>query len=209
MLTPTKPLTKVASGLLVLCFLLSSACATGPKKIVDDEAGLSQWQKANKRLKRGKFEKALVLLDEIITLEAGFAAAHINRGIALAGLKRNSEALAALETGLKLRPKNPRTIAAAYNQAGMLYRSNQQLDAARKSYEKALRADPSFDLAPFNLALLYDQALDQPEKALSFYQQYQQLQESPDPAVAVWMRILEIDRLGRGTEKAPSSEEQD
>lgn len=182
---------KIAIALLSIALI--SGCATGPKTPVDDEAGLSQWQKANKRLKRGKYDKALVILDQILIAQPKFAAAHINRGIALAGLQRNADALAALETGLKLRPDNARTIAAAYNQAGMLYRQNLQLEAARKSYEKAVRADDSFDMPHFNLALLYDKALNQPQKALQHYALYQSLQDTPDPAVQVWTKIIEKD----------------
>lgn len=181
-----KPLT-----ILVVSLLLATGCATGKKSPLDDEAGLNQWQKANKRLSRGNYDKALVMLDEIIVTQPKFAAAHINRGIALAGLSRNAEALLAIETGLKLKPKNPRTVAAAYNQAGMLYRRSQQLDAARKTYEKAVRADETFDLPLFNLALLHEQALDQPAVALEYYARFQALQDSPDPAVQLWSKIIE------------------
>lgn len=182
----TKPLI-----LMLLSVLLATGCATSPKGPLDDEAGLSQWQKANKRLKRGNYAKALVMLDEIIVTQPNFAAAHINRAIALAGLGQDPAALQALETGLRLKPQNPRTVAAAYNQAGMLYRRSQQLEAARKTYEKALRADETFDLPLFNLALLYEQALNQPELALAYYQRYQALQDTPDPAVQVWAKMLE------------------
>lgn len=176
---------------LLVSLVLATGCATSKKGPLDDEAGLSQWQKANKRLKRGNYAKALVMLDEIIVTQPNFAAAHINRGIALAGLRQDPAALQSLETGLRLKPKNPRTVAAAYNQAGMLYRRSQQLDAARKTYEKAIRADESFDLPLFNLALLYEQALNQPEIALDYYQRFQSLQDTPDPAVQVWAKILE------------------
>jgi tetratricopeptide (TPR) repeat protein len=177
----------------LLGFSLLTGCTSTGGKQQDDEAGLSQWQKANKRLKRGKYDKALVLLDEILVTQPELAEAHINRGIALAGLRRNAEALVALETGLNLHPQNPRTVASVYNQAGIIYRSNQQLDAARKAYEKAVNQDPSFDLPHFNLALLYEKALGQPEKALQHYAAYQALQDTPDPAVQVWVRMLEKD----------------
>lgn len=184
-----------ARALLIalLGFGLVTGCASTSAVKQDDEAGLSQWQKATKRLKRGKYDKALALLDEIILQQPDLAAAHINRGIALAGLQRNTDALVAIETGLNLDPQNPRTAAAGYNQAGMLYRKNQQLDAARKVYLKAINADPSFDLPHFNLALLYEQAHKQPAEALQHYAAYQALQDTPDPAVQVWMRILEKD----------------
>lgn len=197
-------LNKVSTHLgLLLCITLLGGCASSGKKALDDEAGLNQWQKIEKRLKRGKYEKALALLDEIIVETHDFPAAHINRGIALAGLKRDAEALEALQTGLEQRPKNPRTIAAAYNQAGMMYRRSQQLDAARKSYEKALRADPSFDLPHFNLALLYEQALNEPRKALAHYAEYQALQDTPDPAVQVWVRMIEKDIASAASEVTP------
>lgn len=185
----------------LLGLALISGCASGPKVPADDEAGLNQWQKATKRLKRGKYDKALLLFDEIVMQQPKFAAAHINRGIALAGLQRNTDALAAIETGLKLRPKNPRTIAAAYNQAGMLYRKNQQLDAARKTYEKAVRADDTFDLPQFNLAVLYDIALNQPEKALIHYGEFQALQDTPDPAIQTWMRMIEKGLAGENAKE--------
>lgn len=196
--TATHRMLNITAKLCValLGIALISGCASGPKVPVDDEAGLNQWQKATKRLKRGKYDKALVLFDEIVLQQPKFAAAHINRGIALAGLQRNADALAAIETGLKLRPKTPRTISAAYNQAGMLYRKNQQLDAARKTYEKAIRADETFDLPQFNLAVLYDVALNQPGNALTHYAKFQALQDTPDPAIQTWMRIIEKDLAG-------------
>lgn len=177
----------------VLGLGLVTGCASTGNVDKDDEAGLSQWQKANKRLKRGKYDKALVLLDEIILQQPELAEAHINRGIALAGLQRNAEALEALEAGLNLYPENPRTVASIYNQAGIIYRNNQQLDAARKAYNKAVNADPSFDLPHFNLALLYDKVYKQPAEALQHYAAYQALQDRPDPAVQVWVRMLEKD----------------
>lgn len=193
MLKQIKMHTRILKALTILIAsaLLVTGCATGKKSLLDDEAGLNQWQKANKRLSRGNYDKALVMLDEIIVTQPKFAAAHINRGIALAGLGRDAEALLAIETGLKLKPKNARTIAAAYNQAGMLYRNSQQLDAARKTYEKAVRADETFDLPLFNLALLYEKALNQPAVALEYYARFQALQDSPDPAVQVWSKIIE------------------
>lgn len=189
--------------LLVLTALLATGCVTSKKGPLDDEAGLSQWQKANKRLKRGNHAKALVMLDEIIVTQPNFAAAHINRAIALAGLRRDPEALQAIETGLRLKPKNPRTVAGAYNQAGMLYRRSQQLDAARKTYEKAIKADETFDLPLFNLALLYEQALNQPETALEYYARFQALQDTPDPAVQLWSKIIEKELAAA---KTPSEE---
>lgn len=192
--------------LIVLTALLATGCATSKKGPLDDEAGLSQWQKANKRLKRGNHAKALVMLDEIIVTQPNFAAAHINRAIALAGLRRDPEALQAIETGLRLKPKNPRTIAAAYNQAGMLYRRSQQLDAARKTYEKAMKADETFDLPLFNLALLYEKALNQPETALEYYARFQALQDTPDPAVQLWSKIIEKELAAAQTTSEESAE---
>lgn len=193
MLKQIKMPTRIIKTLMIVLAsaLLVTGCATGKKSLLDDEAGLNQWQKANKRLNRGNYAKALVMLDEIIVTQPKFAAAHINRGIALAGLNRDPEALLAIESGLKLKPKNARTIASAYNQAGMLYRRSQQLDAARKTYEKAVRADETFDLPLFNLALLHEQALNQPTVALDYYQQFQALQDTPDPAVQLWSKIIE------------------
>jgi Flp pilus assembly protein TadD len=55
---------------------------------------------------------------------------------------------------------------------GVLHRQQGQFEEAEQAYLKAIELEPGYALAYYNLAVLYDLYIQQPELALENYQQY-------------------------------------
>lgn len=62
--------------------------------------------------------------------------------------------------------------APVWNGLGVLSRQQGQFDEAEQAYLKAIELEPGYALAYYNLAVLYDLYVQQPELALQNYQQY-------------------------------------
>ncbi|HEY0755437.1 MAG TPA: tetratricopeptide repeat protein, partial [Ktedonobacteraceae bacterium] len=93
----------------------------------------------NSHLNAGRFTEALVAFEQAIHLDATFALAYINKGVALENLKRYAEALAAHERALRLDSTN----ALAYYNKGVALVNLNRREEALTAYEQALLLDPT------------------------------------------------------------------
>jgi Flp pilus assembly protein TadD len=82
---------------------------------------------------------------------------------------------------------------AVWNELGVIRRREGRFADAEQAYRRAIELEPSFGLAYYNLAVLYDLYLQRPQLALDLYRQY--LDGTPDPelsaAVTRWVSDLE------------------
>jgi tetratricopeptide (TPR) repeat protein len=113
---------------------------------------------------KGEPAAALALLERIIALNPGDAAAHVNRGIALSALERLKEALASYDRAIALKSD----YAQAYFGRGVMLQALERHTEALASYDRALALKGDHAATHFNrgTALL---DLERPDEALASY----------------------------------------
>ncbi len=110
-----------------------------------------------------------------------------NLGILYAKSNRRDLALSAFNNAISLNAGND----VAYNWQGMLYREARDYPRAHAAYDQALKINPDSALAHYNLAILYDAHLKQPQLALPHYRSYQKLSGKQDLKVLAWVAEIE------------------
>lgn len=79
-----------------------------------------------------------------------------------------------------------------WNQVGAIRRSQGQFAAAEAAYQEAIRLQPDYAPAHYNLAVLYEIFLQQPQRALDGYQRYLALGPGDDAVeVEKWAADLQ------------------
>ena len=73
----------------------------------------------------------------------------------------------------------------------MLFRKQGRFTDARHMLEQAIVSDPYYALAYYNLGILYELYLQEPEKALENYQLYLDLMKQGDKQVEQWVSLLQ------------------
>lgn len=78
-----------------------------------------------------------------------------------------------------------------FNELGLVCRKLGKFKQSKASYQSAIKIDNRFPDAHYNLAILADLYLHQPDLALQEFQVYQTLISTPDKTVAGWIKELE------------------
>ncbi|XP_058099544.1 probable UDP-N-acetylglucosamine--peptide N-acetylglucosaminyltransferase SPINDLY isoform X2 [Magnolia sinica] len=105
---------------------------------------------ANILRSRNKFVDALSLYESILERDGGNVEAHIGKGICLQMQSLTRQAFESFTEAIRLDPQN----ACALTHCGILYKDEGHLLEASESYQKALRADPSYKPAAECLAIV-------------------------------------------------------
>lgn len=144
------------------------------------DAALQQWQ-------QNDIAEAEASLKALTDDFPEYSGPWTNLGILYAKSNRRQPALAALSKAATLNPDND----VAFNWLGILNREAGSFERARLAYEKALDANPESALAHYNLAILLDVHLQQPQAALKHYAAYQTLSGKQDLKVLAWVAEIE------------------
>ncbi|KAL5996065.1 hypothetical protein ACLOJK_026138 [Asimina triloba] len=118
-----------------------------PRKKFEGKDALSY---ANILRSRNKFVDALSLYEGILEKDNGSVEAHIGKGICLQMQGLNRQAFESFTEAIRLDSQN----ACALTHCGILYKDEGHLLEAAESYNKALRADPSYKPAAECLAIV-------------------------------------------------------
>lgn len=110
----------------------------------------------------------------------------LNLGLVYIKLDKDKEAVAALEQAVKVNPDN----LAAYNQLGLTYKDLADFSKSELAYLQGLAQDPTDPELNYNLGILYDLILQNPKKALYYYEQYLQNGGEGDKQVESWVKGL-------------------
>ncbi|KAL2487105.1 putative UDP-N-acetylglucosamine--peptide N-acetylglucosaminyltransferase SPINDLY [Abeliophyllum distichum] len=105
---------------------------------------------ANILRSRNKFVDALAIYESVLEKDIKNVEAHIGKGICLQMQNLGRLAHESFSEAVKLEPQN----ACALTHCGILYKDEGRLVEAAESYQKALKADPSYKLAAECLAIV-------------------------------------------------------
>lgn len=184
----------------LMFLLLLQACGTSPSSepssstaAVFDQAA---YDSALSLMQDGKYEKAVVRLEEISRTDARRAGPYINLGIAYRRLGKLDEAKQALVIATERKDGN----AIAWNELGIVYRKLGEFGNAREAYTRSIREQASYGKAYLNLGILCDLYLEDLPCALRNYEKYQRVIDTPDKTVALWL----VDVRNRAGKKARS-----
>lgn len=146
------------------------------------------YQIALEQARTGNYEAALRLFRDIGNQFPSLSGPVVNQAILLRRMGRQEEARNLLQNSMISKVSNHYLL----NELGILYREQGRFNQAKQAYESAIRREPAYDKAYYNLGVLADLYLHDPALALDAFQQYQMLQVEPDRQVAGW--IVEIER---------------
>ena len=181
----------ISSALIVALFAIQG-CSSVQMKPASAVAWTSpeienSYRQGVQLMQKRHWKQAKAELSAFIELYPQHAGPWLNLGIARMNLGEDEAAESAFRTAIGKNRANP----VAYNQLGILYRHNGQLDKALDMYERALQVSPDYPDTHWNIGILYDVYLANADLALQHYIRYQQLTGSDDPKLQGWISTLQ------------------
>lgn len=155
---------------------------TPPKPFTDAQA----YRQAQGALEQGDLDEAQRILKALTQKYPNKAGPWANLGIVYLKLARLDEAEQALQQAVALNDALPET----KNMLGVVYRKKGKIERAKTLYLDALKLDPDYAIAHYNLAVLNDIYLQDPGQALEHYSRYMELTGGADQQVAQWIEQL-------------------
>lgn len=134
-----------------------------------------------------QYSEAIQILKKVAQKDSRLSGPWVNIGIAYRTLGELDKADEAIETAIKINPKNPY----AYNQAGIIRREQGKFSESMSMYQKALAEYPDYASVHLNLAILCDLYLQKIVCAKEHYQAYQTLDSDNNKQVVAWLSDLE------------------
>ena len=145
------------------------------------------FEQAVAAMKSGDLNTAERLLRRVTDDQPELAGPWVNLGQVYVQLDAVEEARMAFRQAIAANPEN----CAAYNQLGVLFRTQGEFQEAENHYLKCLDGEAPQPEVYLNLGILYELYLGRLPEALNAYKQYQQLLPEPDRKVAGWVMDLE------------------
>lgn len=151
-------------------------------------------------LEKRKYKDAESTLKALILEAPNRPGLHANLGLLYAKTKRNDDAIAELQTAVKLKP----SMAVAQNALGVLHRKAKQYQQAETAYRAALASQPEYADAHRNMGILYAEFLNNPEQARTHYQRYLDLSDKDQTITKVWVAEITA-KLQPATSSSPNN----
>lgn len=178
--TPTKPDVKIPPRPKPLT-------ARNEQQALEAQQARPRFQEALQRMKSGDLDAALVLFQELSAQFPTLAGPVVNQAIILRLQENYEQAKSVLQTALLNKAQNPYLM----NELGLIHRQLGNFEAAKQAYLSAIRMEPNYDKAHYNLAVVADLYLHDPALAYQHFEIYQSLQVEPDKKVAGWLKEIE------------------
>ena len=163
-------------------------------------AGQAQFDEAMRALRAGEMDQASLTFQELALRYPTLVSPLINLGLMEQKQNRHESAVSYFVRALERAPDSP----VVYTNLGVSYRNLGKLKDAETVYLAAIAADSNYPQAHFNLAILQDVYLQNPEKAIHEYETYQSLLTVPDTKVTAWIKDIK-GRIGELNGKAAST----
>ncbi len=186
----------IKKAIIFTSFLLLFSCAltdeqeqeennakTEPVAIQSINSELILYKNAIIALNNNERDKAELLFTKMSVLQPDFAGSWANLGLISIQKGDLQVAKKHVQTALSKNPKMPQS----WNLSGYLALQNGNIQVAEKYYKKAISISPTYALAHYNLALLYDIYFQDIEKAVHHYQQYLSNIEAKDKETEDWL----------------------
>ncbi len=164
-------------------FISTSGGVTAHHTPVVPPAFNDAYDKTLDQIRAGNYDNSLQKMQNLSMHNPMYSGPLVNEGLIYLKLGKYGSAMKTLQAAVLTNPKNPY----AWNALGVALRYEGYFDDARKSYEQALKLDPDYARAHFNLAVLAELYLQDLPLALEHYQRYQALQSTPDAVVGHWI----------------------
>ena len=188
----SKNLTTPIRSMLIAfsCSMLLNACtSTAPTKRADIPVApqaQAEYQRAVLAMKSGQTKRAFNLFYSLSKKYPGFAGPQLNIGLLYLQSNYLSKAEKAFKQAIQINSDN----AVGYNLLGIVYRRNGKFSEAKEAYQQALSKNAQYANAHLNLGILYDLYMNDLNRALHHYEQYQVFNGTTDKKVAQWITDL-------------------
>jgi tetratricopeptide (TPR) repeat protein len=149
-------------------------------------AGRSEYFVALAEMKSGNLEGALSIFKTLSTLYPLLSGPVVNQGIILRKQGKLKDAKKILQDALFKKYQNPYLL----SELGAINRDLGNFKQAKQAYLSAIRIEGAYANAHYNLGVLADLYLHDPELALKEFKAYQALQEKPNKKVKGWIKEL-------------------
>jgi Flp pilus assembly protein TadD len=154
---------------------------TGPVSDVEGE-----FQASLLLMRNGEWQRAADKLASITATDPRLSGPWTNLGIALGKIGD----IAGSEQAFRKAIEANSSQVAAYNELGILLRRSGRFEEATTIYNRGLQVNPNAEEIHWNLGILYDRYLPNPQQALLHYERYQQLTQSEDAQLLAWISEL-------------------
>jgi len=162
------------------------AVAPEPEPVVSPDVKQA-YVAAQAAIRAGHWKDAESLLAKVMAREPGLSGPVANLALVY---DRSGRAPLAIKTMRRAIDINPQR-ADYHNVLGVMHRQQGEFKEARQAYEQALALDPAYAPAQLNLGILWDIYLQEPDKALAYYQRYQQLVPGDAATITKWMADIQ------------------
>jgi len=153
---------------------------------------IQQFQRGIRLLAQDKVQKAKTLFETLRNDYPGVSVFHSNLGVVYKRLGRFEDAMHAYRQAISIAAQSPGgDYAEAYYNLAIVLREQGLFKEAETAYLRALSIDPDFQDAHFNLAVLYDLYLNEPERGIHHYQRHLALKKGADEEISIWIAALE------------------
>lgn len=161
--------------------------ARDPEHEKQAQAARANYDRALIEMKKGNLDSALAQFRQLASQYPALAGPIVNQAIILRKKGQPEAAHKLLQDNLLSHGRNPYLL----NELGAISRQLGQFKKAQASYESAIRIDPNYAKAHYNLGVLADLYLHDPALALQSFNRYQTLIPEPDKKVDGWIKDLE------------------
>ncbi len=162
------------------------------------KAARAEYHVALAEMKSGNLDGALSIFKTLSSQYPLLSGPVVNQGIILRKQGKLKDAQKVLQDALFKKYQNPYLL----SELGAINRDLGKFKQAKQAYLSAIRIEGAYANAHYNLGVLADLYLHDPELALKEFKAYQALQEKPNKKVKGW--IKELSRRVKRMKKATS-----
>jgi len=186
---------RIRAAAVFFLALLSAGClraaAVAPVRSVPTRVSpdptVVQFRKGVQLLEKGQTQEARSVFEKLRDDHPRIGIFHADLGVTYKRLGLLPEAIASYQRALEI----DRGDAAIYYNMGIALRESGEFRKAEQAYKTALVIYPDFTDAHYNLAVLYDLYLNEPDEAIAHYRRFLDLGGGNSDEIQIWIAALQ------------------